>query len=345
MYIIENEIMQQHISLKKTFEYLNGKKTDISKMFEDNNFKQILFMGCGSSFMLAQAGAAMFSLKTDIKTYAVAGGDFLISPQEYAGLLKDSLVVLITRSGKTSEIDYAIDAITSISGAYTLCIHAQSNTVIPQKSNFEIGVDWAFDNAVCQTRTITNFYTILAYLLAVYSKDLSLEKSIESAINNNEEFKNKYRPMLESVVEKDWNKVVVLGDGELSGLLSEGALAFNEICITPAIHFNILDFRHGPAVLIDDQTLMIIVLRDNKIEMQYDFIADMKGRGATVLAISKEEKVPQADYSVTVDSSIEEYAAWGIPCIYIPQMISFAKAKQTGVNPDSPEGLDPYILL
>ena len=37
--------------------------------------------------------------------------------------------------------------------------------------------------------------------------------------------------------------------------------------------------------------------------------------------------------------------AFGIPFIYVAQMLAYAKAIDLGGNPDAPQGLDPYIKL
>lgn len=344
MFITEKEIMSQHVALEKTIVLMKEKSSGLKKWFEEKKFKQMLFLGCGSSYMLSRTAASLFAVDAGVKAYAVAAGDFMLRPDAYKSLLEDAMVVLITRSGKTSELLFALERIREMSNAQCLCIHACTGSEIPKLSDQEIGLDWAFDSSVCQTRTITNFYTALAYLMAVYSDDEKLKQQLECAVKQNEAYKLAQLDLLEEVARQDWNNVVVLGDGELHGLLSEGALAFNEICMLPAVQYNLLDFRHGPTVLVNEKTLLIALLREGGKEKQFDMMRDMKKRGAKILAISAYDEVPNADYTIQL-KGLTDYLAWGIPFIYVPQRLAYNKAVLNGVNPDSPQGLEAYISL
>src|SRR5512133_599434 len=104
MTIIEQEIMSQHEALKQTWQWFDSHAGEVGAFMRARPFRQLLFLGCGSSYMLARSGATLFGLRTNLKTTAVAGGDFLIDPESYRGLLTDALVIVLTRSGQTSEI-------------------------------------------------------------------------------------------------------------------------------------------------------------------------------------------------------------------------------------------------
>lgn len=344
MSYIEQEIMTQHEALRRTMDWFDAYGEETVRWYHSHSFRQIVFMGCGSSYMLARSGAALFALRTPMKTHAVAGGDFLINPRAYRNLFEDALVVVLTRSGRTSEINLAVDGIRRMSDAKILCIHARSGTEVPEKSDYEIPLDWAFDESVCQTRTVTNFYCALAALCALASDDQPLMDELRQAAADNESFKQTYRPALNAIGRGSWDHAVVLADGELSGLAQEGALAFCEICMKPGVSYPLLDFRHGPMVLASGKTLVIAVVRRETPGYQLDLIADLKKKNATVICVGAEPDIPGADLTVCLPG-YRDYAVWGIPFIYVPQMTAFSRAVADGHDPDHPEGLDPYITL
>ena len=52
----EREIFQQHEALRKTYAYLMEHEEEIKNFFNGCGCKKIVFMGCGSSYMLAKSG-------------------------------------------------------------------------------------------------------------------------------------------------------------------------------------------------------------------------------------------------------------------------------------------------
>ncbi|HBP37290.1 MAG TPA: hypothetical protein DD640_00800 [Clostridiales bacterium] len=344
MAYIEQEIMFQHEALKQTYSWFAANQAAVRDFMPEAGGGPLLFMGCGSSFMLAGAGAALFAMRTGLKTQAIAGGDYLINPEAYRKLLQDALVVVITRSGKTTEIDLAVDEIRRSSNARILCLHSCSGSAIPAKSDFEIPLDWAFDASVCQTRNITNFYFALVALYALQADDPVLFGQLRQVAEDNESFKLKYRQSLAAIGAGNWRQAVVLADAELSSLASEGALAFNEICIKPGVSYPLLDYRHGPMVLADAATLAIVAVRREALDYQLDLIRDLKQRGARIICLSSLGDIPGADLTVQIPD-YPDFAVWGVPLINIAQIVALHKAFADNHDPDHPEGLDPYIVL
>ena len=72
---------------------------------------------------------------------------------------------------------------------------------------------------------------------------------------------------------------------------------------------------------------------------------DLKNKGAKVVVVSEQtENIWNADYHIPV-SCFQNFSVTGIPFIFVPQSVSLYKALYTGINPDVPNGLDPWIKL
>ena len=345
MYLTEQEIMSQHEALKKTYQYLNEKREEIDQFFKNHISKKFVFFGCGSSYMLSKTGQRLFAACAGTNANAIAGGDYLVNPEFYKETVKDSIIVTLSRSGQTSEIVRAAKHIKENYGNPIISLSMKEDNYIMPYSDLDLTMDWCYDNSVCQTRTVTNLYAALLMLVSFYKKDEVLLDSVKKVIENNEEYKLRYRPVLEDIAKRDWDNAVVLCDGAVIGIGEEGALAFTEICMLPGKCFNLLDYRHGPKVLNDSRTLTIVLLQPTESKLQGAMIEDLKQQGSVMVTVSDHA---ENIYGVEADICIEgipSFEAWGIPFIYVCQMIAFSKAIFLGRNPDQPTGLDAFITL
>lgn len=345
MFLTEKEIMEQHFALKKTIQYMMERETEIRAFFKEHREKRFVFMGCGSSYMLSKSGQRLFAACKDTAASAVAGGDYLVNPQYYRETVADSIIVTLSRSGRTSEIVRDVKQIKEEYGNPVLSISMKDKNDIMPYSDLDLTIDWSYDESVCQTRTVTNLYAVLLILNSFYNNDTELLDSVKAAIDLNESFKEAYRPVLENIARLEWENVTILCDGAPSGIAEEGALAFTEIAMLPGQCFQLLDYRHGPMVLNNEKTLTIAILQPHEETLQKDMIEDLKGHGGTMVTVTNREGNP---YNVAENinvGDIKRFEAWGIPFIYVMQMTAYSKSILLGRNPDQPTGLDAFITL
>lgn len=110
-------------------------------------------------------------------------------------------------------------------------------------------------------------------------------------------------------------------------------------------YFHLLDYRHGPIVVSGGKTLTMMLLRPGEEELQGAMARDVIAHGGTVVTVSDQAENRYGAAAHIQIKGIEDFAAWGIPFIYLAQMTSLLKAIALGGNPDQPQGLDPYISL
>lgn len=346
MYLTETEIFSQYESARKTYNYILSKADLIGDVRKKYNYKTITFIGCGSGYALCQSAEMSARIKLDMPSTALAGGDLLVNMSRYESILKGTLLVCPSRSGSTSEVVLSIKGIKEKYSTPCIAICAVANSDLSKLADLTLEIPWAFDESVCQTRTVTNLYIANLLLIAIIADDKKLIQEISDAIENGDAYLEDNLQVLKNISEKDsWNKVIVLADCELQGIATEGAIAFNEICQLPSNYFHLLDVRHGPMVLIDSKTLVIAACSSSGIEYQKDLIRDIKQLGATIITVSNDEKnFNTADVNIVIPN-YENMGVTGIPFINIAQIISYYKALYIGINPDFPEGLNPWIKL
>ncbi len=146
---------------------------------------------------------------------------------------------------------------------------------------------------------------------------------------------------------KGFTKVIVLADAEANGLAEEGALAFNEIAYMPSVCKHVLDVRHGPIVLADSDTLAIVCMSADGFSYQTELVRDLIARGAGVITYSaaplpvvSDRTIATFNFGRKLSPSVE-----GIPLLAVAQLLAYHSAMARGVDPDHPDGLDPWIAL
>lgn len=345
MFLTEKEILDTPRALEKTCRYFDERAEEYKSFFARNSQKKFTFLGCGSSYMLAKSAATVFGALPGTAASAIPAGDYLIDSGFWRETLKDSIVVTLSRSGRTSEMVRAVQQIRETLGCPVISISAEDQNDIMPLSQLDITLDWCYDESVCQTRTVTNFYAAVLLLAALYAGNAGLAAAVRAACAQNAAFQAENRPVLEQIAAMAWDNVVVLTDGPLCGIAEEGALAFTEICMLCGRYFHVLDYRHGPIVISDENTLTLMALRPGEEALQKTMVSDVRAHGGPVVTVSREAGNPYGATAHIQIAGIDDFAAWGIPFIYLAQMLSLLKAIAQGGNPDAPKGLDAYITL
>lgn len=344
METIKYEIFHQNEALLKTRQALLSQKETL-KNFLSQPCSQLIFIGCGSSYMLSCGAADLFSMNTSRKALALAGGEILLAPEKYVKLFSDATVVVTSRSGETSEVVFALEKMKQMCSFRTLGIYARTECTLKDMTDLSILIPWAYDESVCQTRNISNFYYALSTLYAFFAEDTALEASFDAFLRVQPEYFAAITPKCEEIAKRSWTNVTVLADGEVSGIASEGALAFTEISILPGEHFHILDYRHGPIVVADPNKVTIVLLVPGEEAQQKKMIADLSAHGTYVITLGqKDQAFWCSDYHICLNT-IDRYEVWGLPLINLCQVLAFSKAVANGHDPDDPNGLNPYIQL
>lgn len=196
--------------------------------------ERVAAVGCGTSFFVAQAFAALREASGFGETDAFAASEMPLC-RRY------DLVVLITRSGTTSEV---IDLVPKLAeGTRTLAITADPATPINGISDYAIVLDFADESSIVQTRFAT---TTLALLRAHLGEDVeALARAAEQTL-----------AAPPPVDPQRFQQFVFIGRGAAVGLASEAALKMRETGGAWSEAYPALELRHGPISSLGPQSLV-----------------------------------------------------------------------------------------
>lgn len=341
MSLTYQEIHETYSSLKKIAALVETEASGLSRVFRE---KILVFVGCGSSYAIAKSLALISSMRFRRPALAMAAGDLLLHADRYAPFLEQTVLVAISRSGSTSEILLAVEALAERCCNFELAsLCCVEGSPLSKMSKFVLEMPWAFDKSVCQTRCVTSLYFAGVMLIAKALEDTALLEDLKGIVQGGDAFMASIEPVLQEAAVKDWDHAVVLADAEIAGLAEEGALAYKEICQLPSNFYHLLDARHGPMVLFGPNTLVVIALSSGD-KQELDMVRDVIKKGACVIVYSDMLMEIEGALNIAFGQKLG-HAARGIPFILINQLVSFYKSKSTGADPDAPTGLDPWIKL
>lgn len=342
MFLTLNEIKDQFEALKKTLEAVKTSQEQWNEMVRDAG--KIVIFGSGSSYSLAKSLAAELVQMAEIPAYAVPAGDFIVQTETYEKMVKDALIITISRSGSTSEIIRGVKLAKTLGAGKCISYCAVVGSEISSISDLDIELPWCFDNSVCQTRTVSNLYAAGLLSVALYVGEEKVIKSLDAVPGFYEAYWQKYDPVFEQIARYEWNQAVVLADSTLAGIAEEGALAFKEICQYNSNFYHILDVRHGPMVMIEKKSLVILYMTRENRKLQKELLKDIRKKGALCVVFDCGDDWEGDDVLRIQIPDLEEKAGV-LFMMYGIQMITYQKALLKRVNPDQPDGLDAWIKL
>ena len=217
--------------------------------------RRVAIIGCGTSYYIAQAVAGIRELHGIGETDAFVASE-MPSTRHY------DLVVAISRSGTTTEVVRALDALPA--GTPSLAISAVPDTPVVQAAGDAVLLEFADESSIVQTRFAT---TVLALLRADLGHDVG------PAIAEAEAVLSQPLPIEPS----EFEQFVFLGRGWSVGLAFEAALKFREAGGAWAEAYPAMEYRHGPISVAGPSTLVWFLAGADD-----DLVAAIRTTGASI---------------------------------------------------------------
>ena len=101
------EILAQPEAWADALEVVEKSRGKVLSLFHAG-YQQVLFTGCGSTYYLSQAAAALYQEMTGRLARAVPGGELLLNPSAVSGS-GQTLLVAVSRSGRQPETMRAVE--------------------------------------------------------------------------------------------------------------------------------------------------------------------------------------------------------------------------------------------
>ncbi|MEV0185690.1 SIS domain-containing protein [Streptomyces sp. NPDC050625] len=186
--------------------------------------ERVAIVGCGTSYFMAQAAAALREGAGRGETDAFAASEFPYG-RPY------DRVVALTRSGTTTEV---LDLLGQLKGrTRTTAITADPDTPVLTAADDVVVLDFADERSVVQTRFATSALTVLRAHLGLHTDTVVADA--RAALST---------PLPEGLA--DCTQFTFLGRGWTVGLASEAGLKMREASLSWTEAYPAMEYRHGP---------------------------------------------------------------------------------------------------
>ena len=325
-------------------------ETDVlDKILADSeDVKDWIFVGCGTSFYLAEAAADSWTLLTGLPARAVPASETLLFPVMHGPLRRPSRAIVVSRSGHTSEAVRAANLLRQNTGVKTIGITCGEGTPLEQTCDFTIILRAADEKSMVMTRSFTSMLIALQVLAArragIANLAGILQQNAAAASRLIPAFTDAVQPFAQS---HSFANYVFLGQGPHYPIAREGALKIMEMSCSYSQSFHTLEFRHGPKSIVSPATCLTFFLSKDGYDAEAEVLAEMKELGGVTLTICNQasamvRRASDLVFELGVDAN--ELAA--LPLTIVPaQLLGYFTALRKGLDPDSPKNLSRVVML
>lgn len=307
-----------------------------------------LFLGCGTSYYLAEAAAASWTLLTGQRARALPASEPLLF-SDLAYLKSPGLQsVIISRSGETSEAVRTADLLSQELGVPTLGITCTADSALERACDQTIRISRADEKSIVMTRSFTTMLLTLQHLAA---RKAQRHEFIEAQVAVALHFAGQMaslRERVEAFAKKhSFADFVFLGQGPFYAIAREAALKVMEMSCTYSQVFHTLEFRHGPKAIVSPQTCLTFFLSETVTAAESELLGEMKELGGVITTVcnrATDSIRRSSDLLIELDFSGPELVTL-LPFIVPSQLLGFYTGLRKNLNPDEPRNLSRVVML
>jgi glucosamine--fructose-6-phosphate aminotransferase (isomerizing) len=304
------------------------------------NYSQVLCIGCGSTYYLGLATAALLQTMTGKIARALPSSELLWYPTSaYPGRAERSLLVSLSRSGATTETIRAVEAFRREGRGDVISITNYPESPLAPMGDINLIIPAGREESIAQTRSFASMCVAATGLSAVLAGDRTLLGSLAGLRPVGERLLRNYHALARQWGEdSQLNQFFFLGSGPRYGLACEASLKMKEMTLSVSEPFHFPEFRHGPMSMITPQTLVIGLLSDAARSIEEAVLKDMKALGGRILSLAED------DADVTFASHLPELMR-GVLYMPVLQLLAYYRSISRGLDPDRPHNLSKVIEL
>jgi glucosamine--fructose-6-phosphate aminotransferase (isomerizing) len=307
-----------------------------------------LFVGCGSSYYLSRLIAALWTRHFYIPAMGVPASELLFAPEETLRHTGAEQIVLMSRSGETTEVLRAAELLQSHKTVQTLGVTCNPQSVLEKLCTHIFKLDWADEKSTVMTRSFTAILLAFQRLGLQFVSDNQFFTALDELPEKGQRWLDKNARQIEEFAgKKKFANYIFLGQGVHYWLAQEAGLKVTEMSTSYAQVYHSLEFRHGPRSVAGPDTLITFYVSDAAKEAETTLVRELKELGAATFVIVNRATPELKKYSdLLVELALDgpefaRYAVTAIPAHLVGTAIGLRK----GLNPDAPKNLTRAVVL
>lgn len=311
---------------------------------------RIVLTGAGSSAFIGQTLApALLKLlggRPGIRVEAIATTDIVSSPEQCLQPAVPTLLVSFARSGNSPESLAAVAlADRFVERSHHLVVTCAAEGALNRRlagqprAHVLLLPDATHDRAFAMTSSFTGMLLAAAWAFGLALPPVTALAQAAQTLAGGE------ADRLYALAEQPFERVVFLGSNTLLGLAREAALKMLELTDGKLVAMadSTLGFRHGPKTILNDRTLVVIVLSNDPYTRRYDLdlLRELRREGrARVLALGTAARdgaePPHADdVHLALPADAPDLALAPVALVFA-QCLALLASLRLGITPDNP---------
>lgn len=342
------EILSQPGVWRQTFQKLNDGTLLETVLARTESSTEWLFLGCGTSYYLAEAAAVSWTLLTGQRARALPASEVLLFPGAAFLRVSHLQAVVISRSGRTSEAVRAATVLSQKNRVPTLGITCAPQSPLADACDLTISLPDADEKSTVMTRSFTSMLLALQHLAARRAGSRDFAKAMERMAAHFASAMPALAQRMESFVAKHaFSNYVFLGQGPFFGIAREGSLKVTEMSCSLGQVFHTLEFRHGPKAIVSPETCLTFYVSEEGSKAECEVLAEMKALGGVIISICNRANDTIRDSSDFVFEleGVEHELTMLAPFVVPSQLLGFFTGIKKGLDPGHPNNLTRVVIL
>jgi glucosamine--fructose-6-phosphate aminotransferase (isomerizing) len=283
-------------------------------------------VGCGTSYNIAMTLAAGLNLG-GVPAIAVPAGEWARWPDAFLPHGTRAEVLALSRSGETTETVQAAVASRQAGHTVTAITCVPAGSLVAAADRVLYAPTHAEEGIVMTASASLMLLVGLRYAgLAVEDVEVSAAEALLAATA---------AALPAAIAER--THFVLLGSGPLYGVAQEGALKLQEMSLSFAQAYHVLEYRHGPMSLVDKRTLVVLLYHPAAIAEEAVLAGELAAKGARVIGIGGPGDLT---WKLAGEAPLRALAA--LPAL---QLLGERVAQRNGINSVAPRHLSRVVRL
>jgi glutamine---fructose-6-phosphate transaminase (isomerizing) len=341
------EILSQPEAWTAALDIIRAQADSLRAFWREGKFDSILFTGCGSTYYLSHAAATLMQDVTSIDARALPASEIWLYPRSAYHAQRRTLLIAVSRSGETTETLRAVESFREKGAGDVLTLSCYPDAALPKLGTVNLLLPSGQEESIAQTRAFSVLYLATVALTALWNGDSLDELSALPAACRR--LLDTYTALATELGRNpNFERFYFLGSGPRYGLAGELSLKMKEMSLSHSEPFRFMEFRHGPQSMANNQTLIVGLVGEQNESYERTVLAEMRGRGANILAMGESEIHFPSDDNYTSTVSFESGVSEALRSVlYLPvgQMMAFEHSLSRDLNPDKPHNLEAVVRL
>lgn len=341
------EILSQPEAWAAALQVLEEIRRNILDLEPGRRYGQVLFTGCGSTYYLALASAALTQDLAAIPARAFPASELWLYPRS-SYVDGKTLLVAVSRSGETTETLQACESFLNDKRGDLLTVSCYGSQPLAKMGTLNIVLPSGQEQSVAQTVAFSTLYLGTVTLACLWAGREDLFASLSNLPEVGSRLLKNYASLAAELGrDASLDRFYWLGSGPRHGLACELSLKMKEMSLSHSEPFHFMEFRHGPKSMITPSALTIGLRSTVNGQKEAAVLEDVKALGGRVLDMAEAGSTASprgADRWVRFESGLDK-AVRNVLYLPVGQLIAFERSLSKGLNPDSPNNLDAVVKL